>query len=125
MTYAPTRENTPLARGVDGTEITTTNDDTTTHAAAKVFSGTSNPRELRAIDGLKRRAMPREHIDRAAGCSNGPELVANLRRKGLEVPCDRVPVIDRDGFEVLRGIYYLTKNDRRKIQKWLKCRGQR
>ena len=125
MTYAPTKENTPLARGVDGTEITTTNDDTTTHAAAKVFSGTSNPRELRAIDGLKRRAMPREHIDRAAGCSNGPELVANLRRKGLEVPCDRVPVIDRDGFEVLRGIYYLTKKDRRKIQRWLKCRGQR
>ena len=125
MTFTPTKENTPLARGVDGTEITTANDDTTTQAAAKVFSGTSNPRELRAIDGLKRRAMPREHIDRAAGCSNGPELVANLRRKGLEVPCDRVPVIDRDGFEVLRGIYYLTKNDRRKIQRWLKCRGQR
>ena len=39
----------------------------------------------------------REDLDKKAGCSNGPELVAQLRRKGIEIFCQRVSVIDRDG----------------------------
>lgn len=83
------------------------------------FCGTENPRHLRALHALLRRAMPREHLDREAGCSNGPDLVADLRARGLEIPCDRVPVYDRDGFEVKRGVYHLTAADRARIHRWL------
>ena len=88
------------------------------------FAGTENPRHLRAIHALLRRPMPREHLDRAAGCANGPELVAELRRRGLEVPCDRVPDFDRDGLPIRRGVYHLTERDRRTISKWLASRGR-
>jgi hypothetical protein len=90
--------------------------------AATKFLGTSNPRHLRAIHALLRRPMPREHLDRAAGCSNGPELVAELRRRGLDIPCDRVECLDRDGKEVKRGVYYFTASDRRLIARWLSRR---
>lgn len=79
---------------------------------------TSNPRHHRVLLGLLRRAMPREHIDSAAGASNGPDLIAELRRRGLDLPCDRIPVFDRDGLEVKRGVYHLTPKDRRKIHYW-------
>ncbi len=124
MTFAPTKENTPLARGAGDTQKTTEADTTTTSPPTAKFAGTENPRELRAIAELMRRAMPREHIDRAAGCSNGPELIANLRRKGIEVPCDLVLVLDRDGFEVKRGVYHFSHADRRKVQQWLARRRQ-
>lgn len=86
------------------------------------FTGTDNPRHLRAIHALWVSPQPREAIDRRAGCSNGPELIAELRRRGLEVPCDKTPCIDRDGFEVKRGIYYLTAKDKRLIRGWKKQR---
>lgn len=79
------------------------------------FRLTDNPRQLRALHALLRRPMPREHLDRAAGCSNGPDLIAELRRRGLSVPCDKAPVIDSDGREVKRGIYHLSATDRRKV----------
>ena len=87
------------------------------------FLGTDNPRHLRAIHAIRVSPRTRETLDHIAGCSNGPELVAELRRRGLEVPCDRVPCIDRDGFEVKRGIYHFTAADRRKIRRWLVRRG--
>ncbi len=83
------------------------------------FTGTTNPRHLRALNGLLRRPMPREHIDFEAGCSNGPDLVLELRKRGLQLPCTRTPVFDRDGFEVKRGIYHLTAADRRKLHRWM------
>ena len=59
--------------------------------------------------------MPRESLDREAGCSNSPELVAELRRCGLDVPCERISFIDRDGRKCRPGVYSLTASDRRKI----------
>ena len=122
MIFTPSKENTPLARGADDTEKTTERDDTTTHTTPGKFSGTGNPRHLRALHALLRRSMPREHLDREAGCSNAPELVAELRRRGLDVPCDRIAVYDRDGLEVKRGVYHLTPKDRRKIHHWFSTR---
>jgi len=87
------------------------------------FSGTDNPRHLRAIHALLTRPMPREQLDRAAGCSNGPDLVAELRRRGLEVPCERVPDLDRDGRGIRRGVYHFITSDRRKVNIWLRLRG--
>jgi hypothetical protein len=90
---------------------------------ARRFTGTTNPRQLRAIAALRRRPMPREHLDREAGVSNGPHLVAALRRRGLDIPCTLAPVIDRDGREVKRGIYHLSPRDQRAITLWLRLRG--
>ena len=82
------------------------------------FTGTDNPRHLRAIAALLRRPMPRESLDREAGASNGPELVAELRRRGLDVPCERIRCVERDGNACRPGVYSLTSSDRRKVHQW-------
>jgi hypothetical protein len=84
----------------------------------KNFKGTDNPRHLRAIQALLTRPQTREHLDAVAGCSNSPELVAELRRRGLDVPCERVPDLDRDRRPIKRGVYYFLRSDRRKIKRW-------
>ena len=87
------------------------------------FTGTDNPRQLRIIPALMARPRRREDVDSIAGCSNGPELIAELRRRGLDIPCKRITFIDRDGYPCRPGIYSLTASDRRKIYTWLaKCR---
>lgn len=86
------------------------------------FTGTKNPRHLRALTVLQHRPMPREELDHFTGCSNSPALIASLRAKGLALPCVRVPYIDRDGREVRRGVYRLTTTDRRKVARWLNAR---
>jgi hypothetical protein len=92
--------------------------------AYRKFSGTENPRHLRAILELLRRKVWREDLDAVAGASNGSELVAQLRRLGLEVPCDRVLCTDRDGKETRPGRYSLTAADRRKVLRWLASRAK-
>lgn len=88
------------------------------------FTGTSNPRHLRAIQALLQRPQRREHIDAVAGCSNGPQLISDLRHCGLELPCERVPDIDRDGRTIKRGVYYFTKSDPRKVHAWFRQRNK-
>lgn len=83
---------------------------------------TDNPRHCRALALLLQRPARREEVDRAAGASNGPELVAELRRRGLDVPCERVPALDRDGRACRPGVYRLTASDRRKVSEWLRRR---
>ncbi|WP_155754639.1 hypothetical protein [Burkholderia stagnalis] len=82
----------------------------------------SNLRHLRVIHALMVRSRPREEIDRIAGCSNGPDLIAALRRVGLDVPCALIPAFDRDGLPVKSGVYFLSESDRRKVARWLKVR---
>jgi hypothetical protein len=86
------------------------------------FTGTDNPRHLRALTVLLNRPIPREQLDSLAGASNSPELIAELRRRGLDVPCERIRFIDRDGCACRPGVYSLTTADRRKIYAWM---GQR
>ena len=87
------------------------------------FTGTDNPRQLRALAVLLRRPVSREELDHIARCSNGPELVAELRRRGLDVPCERIRFIDRDSFACRPGVYSLTLADRRKVFAWMAKRG--
>ncbi len=94
----------------------------TSARSKRKFIGTENPRHLRVIMALLVSPRPREAIDRIAGASNGPELMAELRRRGLDAPCSRTPCIDRDGFEVKRGIYHFTDKDKRLVRAWLKRR---
>ena len=86
------------------------------------FLGTDNPRHLRVIQALTVRPMPREHLDIVAGCSNGPELVAELRRRGLQIPCSRTKKKDRDLFDCFPGVYSFTQSDRRKVSAWKRQR---
>lgn len=87
------------------------------------FTGTDNPRHLRVIQALMTRALPREQLDAVAGAANGPELVAELRRRGLQVPCTRTQKKDRDFFDCWPGVYHLTQQDRRSLARWLIKRG--
>lgn len=77
------------------------------------------PRQTRAITGLLARPLKREELDRVAGCSNSPDLIACLRRKGLDVPCERVKVVDRDGHDCEAGRYSFTDADKLKAKAWL------
>ena len=90
------------------------------------FTGTDNPRHLRVIEALLQRPRRREDVDNIAGCFNGPELIAELRRRGLgdeHLRCDRIRFIDRDGYACRPGVYSLTEQGRRAIYMWLaKCR---
>ena len=83
------------------------------------FTGTDNLRHLRALNVLLNRPVPREQLDSIAGASNSPELVAELRRRGLEVPCERIRFIDRDGYTCRPGVYSLTLADRRMVYAWM------
>lgn len=91
-------------------------------AAAK-FVGTSNPRELRAIYALMHSPRFRCDLQRITGAANTPDLVSRMRALGLETPCRRVPVPDRDGAIAHPGIYSFNETDRRKINAWLSKRG--
>lgn len=84
---------------------------------------TDNPRHQRVLALLLTRPAKREEIDRIAGCSNAPELIAELRRRGLELPCERVEALDRDGRPCRPGVYHMTATDRRKVSAWLRRRG--
>lgn len=120
-TQAPQKSESPVAAGQVAKESKQHPD----FIKPARFLGTDNPRHLRAIQALLVSPQPREAIDHRAGCSNGPELIAELRRRGLDIPCQRTPCIDRDGFEVKRGIYYLTDRDQRLIRRWKRARKQR
>lgn len=91
---------------------------TTSAPNSAKFTGTENPRHLRAITALLRRPLSRENLDSVAGCSNGPALVDDLRDKGLEIPCERITFIDRDGKPCRPGVYHFTEADRRKVYQW-------
>lgn len=87
------------------------------------FTGTSNPRQIRALARLIKGPVTREELDKAVGCSNGPALVSELRALGLEAPCDRFKTKDRDGRTCLPGRYILTDADKRKVREWMRKRG--
>lgn len=101
-------------RGGRGTQQSS-NDD----AHSSQFRGTTNPRHLRALQALMNGPQPRQTLDAVAGCSNSPELIAELRRRGLDVPCRRIDALDRDGRKCRPGIYRLSDADRRKVNRWL------
>lgn len=84
------------------------------------FIGTENPRHIRAIDALMTGPRSREELDATVGCSNGPQLVAELRRLGLNVPCKLVAGNDRDGRTVRWGEYHFTTEDRSEVTGWLR-----
>lgn len=77
-------------------------------------------RQTRVIDALRPGGwVSRERIDREAGSSNGPDVIAKLRGKlgGHEaIDCERQPAIDRDGKPCLPGAYRLTEIGRDRLR---------
>lgn len=86
---------------------------------AHVFAGTTSPRHVRVIEALLRnQQLAREQVDRIAGSSNGPDIIAALRRKGLNIPCMLRDGVDRDGRPCKTGEYSLTESDRAALAAW-------
>lgn len=82
------------------------------------FTGTGNPRHLRAINALLCGPTSRQQLDKIAGAANSPQLVAELRERGLQVPCKRAQMLDRDGRKCWPGWYELSQADKRAISRW-------
>ena len=88
------------------------------------FLGTDNPRQLRALYELMNHDfVSRVALGHRAGCINTPDLVDQLRKRNLQIPCVKVPVKDRDGRTCRVGEYYLTPLDRMLIEQWAKRTG--
>ncbi len=77
------------------------------------------PRQARALAALMRGPLSRKDLDKIAGVTNSPALVAQLRRRGLEFPCTMVATLDRDWRPCKFGVYSLTAEDREKAARWL------
>ena len=91
---------------------------TTSAQNSAKFTGTDNPRHLRVLTVLLRRPVTRQELDNVAGCSNSPDLVAELRRRGIAIRCERIEFIDRDGRKCRPGVYQLTGKGRRAFWAW-------
>lgn len=76
------------------------------------------PRQQRALDALWRSPLMRENLDRAAGCSNGPQLVSDLIEKGVAITCTLIDSLDRDGRPCKPGRYELTDQGRKTLSQW-------
>ena len=76
------------------------------------------PRQVRALTALMHGPLSREDLDKIAGVTNSPSVVAQLRRRGLEIPCTMVATLDRDGRPCKFGVYHLTDADRDAIGRW-------
>lgn len=90
------------------------------HRTPGKFDGCKGPREFRFLQTILNRHLTREEVDAVAGASNGPEIVNQLRSRGLELPCFRLGTLDRDGAWVYRGLYALTPKDRRQVAESLR-----
>lgn len=64
--------------------------------------------------------ITREEADKIAPASNGPHYIGLLRdRLALEIPCDRISFVTKDGQPSWYGLYRLTPDDRRKLREVL------
>ena len=78
-----------------------------------------SPRGRRVLLALLNGPLLREQVDRVAGASNGPQVVAGLRKLlGLSIPCEEIPSVDRDGHVTKPGQYSLSPEDRERAL-WL------
>jgi hypothetical protein len=77
-------------------------------------------REERILDLLlDGKAHSQKEIAGTCGIANVSGTVGNLSRKtGLQIPCQRLPVKDRDGKTVLPGFWRLTDGDVVKVRAW-------
>lgn len=84
-----------------------------TESSAHINNGRNlTPRQRRVINALLNGPVWREGIDAVAGASNGPQVIMELRHKGLAIDCQRIDRIDRDGRPTQPGRYFLLELSR-------------
>jgi len=79
-----------------------------------------SPRMARLVAALldNPTGVPREATDRIAPASNSPHYIGLLRaRLGLQIPCERVDFVTKDGEPSWYGLYSLSGEDREKLAK--------
>lgn len=77
------------------------------------------PRQHRVCKALAQLGkLWREDVDSIAGASNGPEIMRQLRVKGLDWSCERVLKIDRDGKPCEPGLYSIDDVGRETLSRW-------
>ena len=83
------------------------------------------PRQSRLINAFMQGPLMREAVDKVTGSSNGPNIVAQLREKGLDIPCTLIDAVDRDGNVCRPGRYELSARDRERLATggWLRLLG--
>ncbi|WP_143512598.1 hypothetical protein [Vreelandella utahensis] len=74
------------------------------------------PRHIRLLAALIQRPLWREEADRIAGASNSPHYIQELRSLGLQIHCERVESLDRDGRPCRPGRYHLLPSSRRQAR---------
>ncbi|WP_444937704.1 hypothetical protein [Microbulbifer sp. JMSA002] len=68
-------------------------------------------RQMRALKTLVKRSCCREELDKVTGASNSPEIVSQLRKRGIAVKCRMEGHIDRDGIAGSHGVYWLPDSE--------------
>lgn len=85
-----------------------------TNTAAEFFDA-KNPAHLLVLHALLEHPRRIKEIEKIANSHNGHNLIADLRRRGLEIPCYRIKAAYRKGYAGRPGVYHLTHDDRRKL----------
>ncbi|MCO1333085.1 hypothetical protein MO867_01910 [Microbulbifer sp. OS29] len=84
------------------------------HSTRKIRRALS-PRQARALETLLAGPCSREKLDRVTGASNGPNVIMQLRKRGISIQCRMEGHIDRDGIAGQHGVYWLPDSERQRI----------
>jgi hypothetical protein len=71
-----------------------------------------SPRQARLISVLLRHPVMRNDADRIAGATNSPDEIMKMRRMGLKIDTERLPILNRDGNTSIVGRYHLAESSR-------------
>ncbi|MBC7435072.1 MAG: hypothetical protein H7332_03265 [Bdellovibrionales bacterium] len=77
------------------------------------------PKQIRVCQAFMRmKPIWREQVDQISGASNGPEIMSQLKRKGLQWTCAKQRKIDRDGNPCEPGLYTVTPEGIATLRRW-------
>lgn len=78
------------------------------------------PRAFRLMLALLNAPRSREECDRLAPASNSPHYIGQLRQRfKLDLPCERVSFVTKDGVLSWYGRYHATPADKAKMREYL------
>ncbi len=75
------------------------------------------PRETRLINHLLIRPHSRKELGDKVGSLNVCDVKYRLVKKGLDIRCKRIEMLDRDGKKTKPGVYYLPDDQLEKARK--------
>lgn len=78
-----------------------------------------SPRQRRLIECLLSRPHSRYELTDKIGSLNPCDVVYRLRKRGLNIICDRKTLVDRDGIKTKPGIYRLPNDEVEKARELL------